>query len=96
MVVAPPLIPALGGQKQASLCELEASLVYRSSYRIARATQSDPVLKNKTKNKQAKKVLGALVEALGSVPSNLMMAHNCLSLQLQKTQQPGLETWLKG
>jgi hypothetical protein len=75
-----PLILALRRLRGRRISEFEASLVYRSSYRIARATQSDPVLKNKTKNKQAKKVLGALVEALGSVPSNLMMAHNCLSL----------------
>jgi hypothetical protein len=41
-----PLIPALAGQRQADLCELEASLVYISSSRITRATQQrDPVLK---------------------------------------------------
>jgi hypothetical protein len=33
------------------LCEFEASLVYRVSSRIARATQRNPVLKNKTKQK---------------------------------------------
>jgi hypothetical protein len=53
-----PLIPALGRQKQADLCEFKASLVYKSSSRPARATQRDPVLKRyppqttiKTKNK---------------------------------------------
>jgi hypothetical protein len=38
-----PLIPAFGrqgqGQGQADLCEFEASLVYRTSSRIAKATQ---------------------------------------------------------
>ena len=51
-----PLIPALGRQRQADLCELEASLVYRANSRIARAiTQRNPVLKNKTKQKQTNK-----------------------------------------
>jgi hypothetical protein len=40
-----PLTPALG--KQADLCEFEASLVYRSSSRATRATQRNPVTKNK-------------------------------------------------
>jgi hypothetical protein len=44
-----PLIPALGRQRQADLCEFEASLVYRVSFRTARATQKNLVLKNKTK-----------------------------------------------
>jgi hypothetical protein len=52
MVVCVPLIPALRRQKQVDLCELEASLVYRFSSRTAKATQRNPVLKNK--NKQAK------------------------------------------
>ena len=33
------LIPALGRQRQADLCEFEAILVYRVSSRTARATQ---------------------------------------------------------
>jgi hypothetical protein len=33
-----PLIPVLGRQKQAELCEFEASLIYRVSSRTARAT----------------------------------------------------------
>ena len=41
-----PLIPALGKQWQAALCEFEASLVYRASARTARATQRNPVSKN--------------------------------------------------
>ena len=36
-------------QRQASLCEFKASLVYRVSSRTARATQRDPVSKT---NKQ--------------------------------------------
>ena len=49
-----PLIPALGRQRQADLYEFKASLVYRVSSWIARATQRNPVSKkncNKT-NKQ--------------------------------------------
>jgi hypothetical protein len=50
-----PLIPALGRQRQED-SEFEASLVYRVSSRTARATQRNPVSKNKTKqNKQTKK-----------------------------------------
>ena len=41
-----PLIPAFGRQKQVELCEFEASLVYRTSSRTARAvTQRNPVSK---------------------------------------------------
>jgi hypothetical protein len=39
------LIPALGWQRQADLCEFKASLVYRVSSRTARATQRNPVSK---------------------------------------------------
>ena len=47
-----PLIPALGRQK---ISEFEASLVYRVSYRTARATQRTPVSKNrKQTNKKTK------------------------------------------
>jgi hypothetical protein len=38
-----PLTPERRRQKQAELCELEASLVYRASSRTARATQRNPV-----------------------------------------------------
>ena len=31
------MIPALGNQRQADACEFEASLVYRASFRTARA-----------------------------------------------------------
>jgi hypothetical protein len=40
-----PLILALRRQRQADLCELKASLAYRTSTRIARDTQRDPVWK---------------------------------------------------
>jgi hypothetical protein len=35
----------LSRQRQADLCDFEASLVYRVSSRTARATQRNPVLK---------------------------------------------------
>jgi hypothetical protein len=41
----------LGGRGR-RISEFEASLVYRVSSRIARATQRNPVLKNKQTNKQ--------------------------------------------
>ena len=46
------MIPALRRQRQAYLCEFKASLVYTACSRIARATQRNPVLKNKQTNKQ--------------------------------------------
>ena len=46
-----PLIPALGRQRQ-GISEFEASLVYRVSYRTARATQRNPVWKKKKKKKK--------------------------------------------
>ena len=46
-----PLIPALGGRGR-QISEFEVSLVYRVSSRIARATQKNPVSKNKTKQKK--------------------------------------------
>ncbi|EGW06329.1 hypothetical protein I79_018985 [Cricetulus griseus] len=36
-----PLIPALGRQRQADLCEFEANLVYRASSSTARATHRE-------------------------------------------------------
>ena len=45
------MIRALGRQRQVDLCEFKASLVYRVSSRVVRATEK-PYLKNKqTKNK---------------------------------------------
>jgi hypothetical protein len=50
------LIPALKRQCQVDFCELEASMVYKVSSRIANAvTQGKPCLKtNKQTNKQTK------------------------------------------
>ena len=47
-----PLMPTLRRQSQADLHEFKAGLVYRVSFRIARATQRNPVLKNKNNNKK--------------------------------------------
>ena len=48
-----PLIPALGKQRQADLCEFEASLVYRTSSRTGyKATQRNPVLKNRERERE--------------------------------------------
>jgi hypothetical protein len=52
------LIPVLRRQRQVELWEFEASLVCRVSSRTARATQRNPVSKNKkqkTKQKQKQK-----------------------------------------
>jgi hypothetical protein len=42
-VVGSTLIPALKRQGQGELCEFKASLVYRVSSRIAKATPRNPV-----------------------------------------------------
>ena len=49
------VIPALERQRQVDFCEFEASLVYKASSRIAKATQRNPVSKNKQTNKQTNK-----------------------------------------
>jgi hypothetical protein len=51
-----PLIPAIGRQRQTDfwISEFEVSLVYRVSSRTARATQRNPVSKNKTNKQQTK------------------------------------------
>jgi hypothetical protein len=50
-----PLIPALGSQhlggRDRRISEFQDSLVYKVSSRKARATQKNPVLKNKKKTK---------------------------------------------
>jgi len=48
-----PLTPAHRRQRQADLCEFKASVVYRVSFRSARATLRNPALKNQ---KQQQKV----------------------------------------
>lgn len=54
-----PLTPALGRQRQASLCDFQASLVYRASSWMVRATQRDPVWRKETKqNNQNSKLDG--------------------------------------
>lgn len=40
------MIPALGKQKQMELCKFKASLVYRTSFKTAKAKQQNPVLEN--------------------------------------------------
>ena len=48
-----PLIPALDRQRQADLCEFEASLVYRVSSRKApKATQRNPVSKKEEEEEE--------------------------------------------
>ena len=49
-----PLIPALGRQRQVNF-EFKASLVYRVSFRKARATQRNPVSKNQNTNNNNKR-----------------------------------------
>jgi hypothetical protein len=49
-----PLIPALGGRGR-RISEFKTSLVYRVSSRTARATQRNPVSKNKQTNKNKNK-----------------------------------------
>jgi hypothetical protein len=44
-----PLIPALRRQGQADFSDLKASLLYRASPRTPKATQRNPVSKNKIK-----------------------------------------------
>ena len=49
-----PLVPVLGRQRQADLCEFEANPVYVVSFRTARATQRNPVLKKPKTKKQTR------------------------------------------
>jgi hypothetical protein len=55
-----PLIPTLGKPRQVDLHELEDSLVYRVSFRIAKATQRNLVLKNPKGKKRRKSLLSLL------------------------------------
>jgi hypothetical protein len=48
------LQPQHAGKRQVGLCEFEASLVYRVSSRIARATERNPVL-GEEQSKESKK-----------------------------------------
>jgi hypothetical protein len=47
-----PLIPALRRQRQVALCEFEASLVYRVSFRTAKAIQRNHVKAKQNKTPQ--------------------------------------------
>ena len=49
-----PLSPALGGRGR-QISEFEASLVYRVSFRTARATQRNHVSKKKAKTKRRRR-----------------------------------------
>lgn len=49
MVVAEAFIPR-SWEAEAGGAEFKASLIYRMSFRIASATQKNPVSKNKNKN----------------------------------------------
>ena len=44
-----PLVPTLGKQKQVDLCELEASLVYKSKFQDRQSYTENPCLKKPTK-----------------------------------------------
>ena len=50
-----PLISARQRQRQVDLCEFKANLVYRVSFKTARATQRNPVSKKQTNKKVRKK-----------------------------------------
>ena len=47
-----PLIPALGRQRQADLCEFEASLVYKSKFQDRHSKSYRETLSRKTKKKK--------------------------------------------
>jgi hypothetical protein len=64
----------LGGRGR-WISEFEASLVYRVSSRTARATKRNPVLKNKTKQKQTKQ--RALIHS-GNIKNSTEGLERCL------------------
>jgi hypothetical protein len=57
-VVVHTFHPSLRKQRQADLCELEASLICGAISRTARSTQRNPVSKTKTTNKNKTKKAG--------------------------------------
>jgi hypothetical protein len=77
----------LGGRGR-PISEFEASLVYKVSSRISRATQRNPVLKNQKKKKKKRETMGtremahwlramtALPEDSGSILSTHMVTHS--------------------
>lgn len=48
------LVPSLGRKKQMELCELEASLDYKSSFRNAKVTERNFVVKTNKKKPKTK------------------------------------------
>jgi hypothetical protein len=55
--------PVLGRQRQVDFCEFKTSIVYKLSFRTARGTQRNPVLKKKkTKNKKRCCIFFSLIE----------------------------------
>jgi hypothetical protein len=77
----------LGGRGR-RISEFEASLVYRVSSRTARATQRNPVSKNKKQNKTKQKGRGYSSEI-----EHLAIIHNAFDLipspeRQDKTKQP--------
>jgi hypothetical protein len=67
------------GGRGRRISEFEASLVYKVSSRIARATQRNPVWKNKTKQKHlrngmpSRKLCGALVQLRRMLKEELVL-----------------------
>jgi hypothetical protein len=51
-IIVHPVIPTLRRQRHADLCELEASLVYRVSYRTAKATARPCLERERERKKQ--------------------------------------------
>ena len=77
-----PLIPALGRQKQADLCEFKDNLVYRVSARTAKDTQRNPVSKNQ-KLKKIKEIEFKIKPCKdGKYTKNLDTACYCVVFQL--------------
>jgi hypothetical protein len=76
----------LGGRGR-PISEFEASLVYRGSSRIARATQRNPV-SQKNKNKQTNKQKNPTNQPTNQKPPNKPKTK-------QKTKKQELERWLR-
>ena len=71
-----PLILALEKQRQEDLCQFKASLVYRTSSKIAKAMQRNPVLKSQNpKQWQQQKATSGIPSALPALsgPENTLL-----------------------
>jgi hypothetical protein len=55
------------GVRGRKIPQLEASLVYRASSRKVKATQRNPVLKNKNKTKTNKQKVSILIQAFSTI-----------------------------